>query len=176
MPVQSQHGLSLHAIAGIILQRYADIGTCVDDTLVQDGNLTQGIVHTIVGTLLQLHATGNNLHRTLGHVIGTQRDDIGGSTLILTRHDELVLLGILFGYGLRRVIKLVEAIGICQICHTFLTQVVTQILTKGLCCRQEHTTIINGIALNKVELAIGVRLHIGIQPVESHYFQQRGAL
>ena len=60
LPVQAQHGLTLHAIIGVILKRHIHIGTCVDDTLIEDGNLTSRVINGIVGSFFQDGTTGSD--------------------------------------------------------------------------------------------------------------------
>ena len=76
-PVEAKHTLALHTIFAVAFQRHTDIRSCVDDALVEDGHLTSGIVHTIVGTFLQGDATRCHDNGALGHVIGTQGNDVG---------------------------------------------------------------------------------------------------
>ena len=76
-PVEAKHTLALHTIFAVAFQRHTDIRSCVDDALVEDGHLTSGIVHAIVGTFLQGDATRCHDYGALGHVIGTQGNDVG---------------------------------------------------------------------------------------------------
>ena len=76
-PVEAEHAFSLHAVVGIALQRDADVGTSIDDTLVKDGHLTRRIVDRIVGAFGQNDTTGSHHHRALRHIVGSQRNDVG---------------------------------------------------------------------------------------------------
>ena len=110
----------------------------------------------------------------MGHIIGTQRDHIGRSSLILARHHILVLLRILLGLCLGRSIQVVEHVflGIRRR-EAVLDQLRLEITAEGLCCREEHSAAAHGIALDKVEIAIGIRLVVIVQTVAAQELQQR---
>ena len=52
----------------------------------------------------------------------------------------------------------------------------TQVITKRLSRWQEYTSVAHRIALNKVEIAVGVQLVVIIQSVATQHLQQRGTL
>ena len=64
LPVHAQHGLSLHAVAGIVFERHADVGAGIDDALVQDGHLAHRVVDGIVGAFLQGDTASSYHHRS----------------------------------------------------------------------------------------------------------------
>ena len=175
-PVHAEHGLALHAEVGVVLQAHVHARSGIDDALVQDGHLAGGIVHRVVATLLQGHASGSNNHRTLRHVVGTERYDVGTCSLELSGHDELVLLGILLGIRLGGVVERIEAVLVGQLLHSFRLQIVAQIVAERLSRWQEHAAIAHGVALHEVELSVGMGLQVAVQPVQSHHSQQRTAL
>ena len=176
LPVHADHRLALHAVVGIRFERHIDVGAGIDDALIQDGDLAGRVVDRIVAALLERDAAGRHHDRSLRHVVGSQRDDVGARTFILSCQYELVLLGILPGHGLRGVIECVEAVFVGHVAHAFRLQVLAQILAEGFGCGEEHAAIVDGVALHEVELSVGVRLHVGIEPVESHDLQQGGGL
>ena len=71
LPVDTQHTLALHAVVVVGLQRDIDIGTCIDDALVEDSHLTCGVVDGIVAALRQRHTTSRHNDRTLWHIGST---------------------------------------------------------------------------------------------------------
>ena len=176
LPVHTHHGIALHAVVSVRLQRHVHVCTCIDNALVQDGHLARRVVHRVVTALLQGHATSCHHHRTLGHVVGSQRDDIGTRSLELSCQDKFVFLCRLLGYGLRRVIQFVKHILVGHAAQSSLFQLAAQVVTERLCRGQEHATILNRIATDKVELPIGMGLHVIVQTVQSHHLQQRAVL
>ena len=149
----------------------------IDDALVQDGHLASGIVHGVIRAFRQFHTTSHHLHGAVRHIISTQGDDIGRVALIHTRHDELVLLGVLLGHGLRRVVELAEHILLGLLWgETSLDQLLSQIVAEGLCRGKEYTPVADGIALNEVVVAVGVGLVVIVQTVTTQQFKKRCAL
>ena len=139
--------------------------------MVQDGHLASRVIHGVVAALRQLHTTSSHHHRTLRHIIGTQRDDIGRRALILTHQHEFVLLGYLLGNSLCRVIQFRKGIFISDgSADAVGLQVSLQTTAERLHGRQEHTAIGNGIALNVVEVAVGVCMVVIVQAVGSQQF------
>ncbi len=105
LPVKSEHRLALLCIVGITFERYVYCSSGIDNTLVEDCNLSGRIVHAIVGTLLQSNSSGSNDHRSLWHVVCAERYHVGRSTAILSRESELILFGNLLGDSLCRIVK-----------------------------------------------------------------------
>ena len=170
-PVHTEHGFALHAVAGIILERHADICSCIDDALVENGDLTGRVIDGVVTTFLKTDTTCGNDDRSFWNKRCSKRDNVSTGSLELTSEDILIFLGILFGNGLCRIVELVEAIFISQITHTFRLQIIAQVITKRLSSWQEDATVAYGITANEVELSVGMRLHVGIQAVQTHHFQ-----
>ena len=112
-PVQAQHRLSLHAIFGVRLIRGSDIGSSVEDTLVDDGNLASRVVDGIVRSLLKRNSPSGDFHRPLRHIVCIERYYIGFGALKLSHERVLILLSYLFGYCLRGVIELIKHEFIC---------------------------------------------------------------
>ncbi len=105
---------------GSVRSRYCspenvDRRTGIDDALVEDGHLAGTVIHRIVGALFQGDTACRNHHRTLWHIVGIERDDIGCRALELSHNLILVLLGYLLGYGLRTVIEFGEGILFCLV-------------------------------------------------------------
>ena len=97
--------------------------------------------------------------------------------LIETCHDKLILLGILLRYGLCRIVELAEDIGLGLLgTQTVLSQLGAQVIAEGLCCRQEHASALNGVALHKVEVTVGVGFVVVVQAVAAQEFDERCAL
>ena len=105
-PVESEHSLSLLTIVGITLKRNIYGCTCIYDTLIENRNLTCRIVNGIVTTLHQFLTSSSNFNRTLRHIICTQRNHIGCTSLELTLKYILILLGYLLCHSLRRIVQL----------------------------------------------------------------------
>ena len=103
-PVKAQHSFALHTIVGIRFERYTNISTSVDDTLIKDSNLAGRVIHRVVRALGKYHTTSSNHYRTLRYIHGIKRDYIGRRTLILTYQHILIFLGYQFGYCLSRII------------------------------------------------------------------------
>ena len=110
LPVETHHRLALHAVVAVRLQRHADAGAGIDDALVQDGHLTGRIVYAIVGAFLEDDTACCDNHRTLRHVVGTQRDDVGRRALELSHQQVFVLVRHLTGCRAGGVVQLLEAI------------------------------------------------------------------
>ena len=109
----------------------------------------------------------------MGDIIGTQRDHIGRSAFILARHHILILLRVLLGLCLGRSIQVVEHVFLgIRLREAVLDQLRLEITAEGLCCREEHTAATHGIALDKVEVAIGIRLVVIVQTVTAQQLQQ----
>ena len=176
LPVQSEHGLSLHAVLGVVLVGCLHAGAGVEYALVEDGDLSRRVVHAVVAALLQLHASGRDLDGASWHVEGVERDDVGRRSLELTREQELVFLCNLSRHGLCRVIELVEAVGVGHVAHALALEVSPQVAAEGLCRGEEDTPAADGVAVDVVELSVGVGLHVGVESVQAHHLQQRDAL
>ena len=58
--IQAQQCFALHAEGGLVLERYTDVGTGIDDTLVGDGHGTHRVVHGVVAVLGKRHTTGSH--------------------------------------------------------------------------------------------------------------------
>ena len=177
LPVETHHRLALHAVFRVRLQRHVNTGTSIDDALIQNGHLTGRIVDTIVRTLLQLHTTCRDLHRTLRHIVGTQRDDIGRRTLELAHQQVFVLVRHLTGSRSRGVVQLMEGIFLRHaLVDAVAQQEVLQRRTERLRRREEHTAVADGVALHEVEDAVGVYLVVVVQTVTAQSTQQRHVL
>ena len=121
---------------------------------------------------MKCHAASRHHYRPLRHVVGTERDDVGRRTLVLSHQQELVLLGRLLGYGLGRVVQFVEHILVGHAAQACTLQLVAQIVAERLGRREEHTAIADSIAADVVKLAVGVGFHVVVQTVHAQQFQQ----
>ena len=177
LPVYTYHRLSLHAIIRVRFQRHIDIGTCIDDTLIQDGHLASRVIDRIVGTLGEHHTTSRNDHRTRRHIISTQRNHVCTTALILSHQYVFIFLCCQFSHGLGRVVELMEHVNLCLLlCHATTDQLFFQVVAKGFCRRQEYTTIAHGIALYVIEIAIGVGFVVIVETVATQHLKQSATL
>ena len=62
LPVQSQHGLALHAVGGVVFQRHLHVSASIEDALVENGHLTGRIVHAIVAAFGKRDTSSGNHH------------------------------------------------------------------------------------------------------------------
>ena len=88
-----------------------------------------------------------------------------------------VFLGNLLGNGLRGVVELGESIfrG-CGGRDTFADKIVIEITAERLCGREEDTAVADGIALDEVEVAVGVCFVVIVKAVCTEYLDERLAL
>ena len=177
LPVYAEHRFPLLGIVALALQRYVDSGTCIDDALVEDGYLAGTVVYAIVGTFSQFHATGSDNDRTLRHVIRAERDDVGLCTTELPLQYVFVFLGNLLGNGLRGVVEFGKSIFRRSGSRdTFAYEIVIEIAAERLSGREEDTSVADGVALNEVEVAVGVCLVVIVKTVSTKYLDERPAL
>ena len=74
--VKSHKGLALHAEGGLVLERDADVGARIDDTLVSDGHRTHVVVDSIVAILGEGDAPRSNHNRPTRHIHRVEFDGI----------------------------------------------------------------------------------------------------
>ena len=174
-PVHAEHGLALHVEYGVTLHGHVHRGACIEDALVDDGHRTHGVVHGVVAVLGERDAAGGDLHRAARHVVGTQLDDIAARAGMLTREEELVLLGNLLGDGLGGVVELLEHV---LIGHPVVAYHPAQMLAEGLDDGEDDAARrgLHGVALHIVVKAVGVGVLLGVEAVEVHQLQQGLAL
>ena len=77
LPVHSEHGLALHTIVGVALERHIHLRAGIDNALIENGHLSRIIVNRVVGTLSQHYATSRYHYRALRNVVGTGLNNIG---------------------------------------------------------------------------------------------------
>ena len=177
LPVESHHRLAFLTIVALAFERDVDIGACVDDVLVEDGHLTRVVVHGVVASLGQGHAACRHHHRSLRHVVGAQRDDVGRGSAILSDEHVLVLLGYLLGHGLRGVIEFGEGILVRARCrHAMLFEIVLHVGSEGFGDGEEDASIAHRVALHKVEVAVGVGLVVVVETVSAEELDDRRTL
>ena len=176
-PVHTHHRLAHLSIVGIALQRHVHSRSCIEDALVQDGHLTGIVVHGVVATLCERHTTCRYHHRSARHVVGTERDDVGGRATELSHEHELILLGYLLGNGLRGVVELSEGIaGSLRLAHALGLEVFKQILTERFSSGEEHTAVLHGVALHVVEASVRMGFHVVIEAVGTQHLDEHLAL
>ena len=177
LPVDAEHTLTLHTVVGVALQRHVDRRAGIDDALVQDGHLAGRIVNSIVAALAQDDTAGSDHHRALRHIVGPERDDVGRRALELAHQLELVLVGHLAGGGTRGVVELLEHVFGGNVgSHATADEELAQRASEGLGRGEEHTAVAHGVALDEVEVAVGVGLVVIVQTVAAQSAQQGGAL
>ena len=176
-PVHTHHRLAHLSIVGIALKRHVHGRSCIKNALVQNGHLTGIVVNGVVATLGKRHATCCNHHRSTRHVVGTERDDVGGRAAELSHEHKLILLGYLLRNGLRGVVELGEGIaGSLRFAHTLGLEVFKQILTERLGSGEEHTAVLHGVALHIVEASVRMGFHVVIEAVGTQHFDEHLAL
>ena len=177
LPVEADHRLALHTIFRVRFQRHVDAGACVDDALIEDGHLTGRVIDAIVGTFRQRDTACGDDHRTLRHIVSTQRDDVSCGAFKLTHQQEFVLVGHLARSSSRGVVQLLEGVFVGYVFrHAIEYQEVFQRCAEGLCRREEHTAVGNGVTLNVVEIAVGVNLVVIVETVAAQSAQQGDVL
>ena len=168
LPVESHHRLAFLTIVALAFERDVNIGARVDDVLVEDGHLTRVVVHGVVASLGQGHAASRHHHRSLRHVVGAQRDDVGRGAAILSDEHVLVLLGYLLGHGLRGVIELGEGILVRARCrHAMLLEIVLHVGSEGFGDGEEDASVAHRVALHKIEVAVGVGFVVVVEAVSA---------
>ena len=176
-PVHTHHRLAHLSIVGIALERYVHGRSCIEDALVQNCHLTGIIVHGVVAALCERHTTCRYHHRSARHVVGTERDDVGGRAAELSHEHELILLCYLLCDGLRGVVELGEGIaGGLRLAHALGLEVFKQILTERLGSGEEHTAVLHGVALHVVEASVRVGFHVIVETVGTQHLDKHLAL
>ena len=149
----------------------------IHDTLVDDSHLARTVVDGVVRAFREHHAASRYDHRPRWHVVGTERDHVGRTALILSHKHVLVLLSYQFRHGLRRVVKLGE-----HIRRSFILreppgdELAPQVASKWLRRGQEHTAVADRIALHIVKIAVRVAFVVIVQAVTAQHLQKRLAL
>ena len=70
-PVDSCHGLALHAVLGIAFQLDAHAGACINNALVDDSHSTHTVIYGVVCVLNKSHTAGCDDYGTTGYIDGT---------------------------------------------------------------------------------------------------------
>ena len=141
--------------------------------MVKDGYFAGVIIHGVIYAFGEPNAASRDHNRTLRHVVCTKRDDVGTGSAELSSKNKLVFLGNLFGNGLGRVVQLVVSVAASNgIWHALVPKIVVQVLAERLCLGQEHASVAYGIALNEVEIAVGMHLIVVVKSVCAHHPNQ----
>ena len=166
LPVHAKHGFTLLAIIVVAFERHVDGGARINNAVGQDGNLARIIVDTIVRVFGQRNTASRYHYRTLWHVALTQRDDIGGRAFKLSANDIFILFGYLLCHGLGRVVQLGKGIlGGLVGRYATARHILVDGAAEGLGGGEEHAAVLHGVALNKVEVAVGVSTQVVVEAV-----------
>ena len=165
-PVDAEHGLPRLAVVGIAFRRHLHLRPGVEDALVEDGDLAGRIVDGVVAAFGEGDAAGCHHHRTLGHVVGAERDDVGRRATELAHEHILVFFGYLLGDGLRGVVEFGIAVFFCGLgCYSLRDEEFIEVFAERLHLGQEDAPVADGVAAHVVEIAVGVHLHVVVEPV-----------
>ena len=135
--IQSQQRLALHIECRLILKRYTDVGTGIDNALVGDSDCTHGIVHGVVTVLGQGHTSSGHDNRTTCHIGGVKSDDTTRTRLILTSKYKLVFITELLRDSQSRVIEFSIDI---VLGYVRIVEFGIEVFTKGFSHREYHLT------------------------------------
>ena len=172
-PVESKHRLAHHTIVGIAFKRNIDGCSCIDDALIENRHFTGIVIYRIVRTFGERNTTGSHHHRTLRNIVCSERNDIGRRTLELAHQQVLVLLGYLFGYRLRTVIKSRKGIFLRLFSsHALTLQIFVHITTERFYFRNEDASVGNRITLYVVVVTIAMSIVIIVKTVGSQYLDE----
>ena len=174
LPVETEHGLSRHAIVGVALQRHVDRRSGIDDALVEDGHLASIVIHRVVRAFAQRNTTCRHHHGTLRHIDRSERDDIGRGALELSHQEILVLLGYLLRHRLGAVVEFGEGVASgFLIVDALSLQVLVDIASEWLHLRDEDATTRHGVALHIVEVAIAVGIVVVVESIGTEHLDER---
>ena len=99
--VESEQCFALGAVGGLVLEGDADVGTGIDDALVDYGHHAHIVVHRIVGVFGQRHAAGCHHHRSARHIHGIQAYLRTARSLIFALEHKFILILKLLRHGER---------------------------------------------------------------------------
>ena len=111
------------------------------------------------------------------HVIGSQGDDIGGSTLELAYQQVFILVSHLHGCRFGGVIELLERVFGNFFGRDMVSlQELAKCLAERLGGGEEHTALADGIAFHEVEVAVGMCPVVIVQAVAAQSTEQGDVL
>ena len=99
--IESEQGLALGAVGGLIFKGYADVGACIDYALVDDGHHSHIVIHRIIGIFGQRHTAGGYHHRSARHIHSIQAYLRTARSLIFALEHKLILILKLLRHGER---------------------------------------------------------------------------
>ena len=170
LEVEAQHRLALHAVVGVRFERAVDGRAGIKDTLVENFDDARIVVDGVVRAFGEALPSGRHHHAALWDVGSTELDFIVFRSLVLPRDDKLVVLRNLSGDGVGGVVKF--GVGV-----TFRDGGITNDLGQMATERFDHGEIdtavvgVDGVALDKVKIAVGAALVAVVQFVQSHETQ-----
>ena len=170
--IQPQHRFSLHVVSRITFKIHTDRSTCIDDTLIQDGNYSHRIVNRVIGVFRQRPSTSRDTHRSPGDIHRTKTYLIGRRGTVLSLQTEFIFLRQLLGHRQCRVIQLRKCILIGQF---LIAEFIGQMLTERFHHREEDTTVlrIDRIPFDKIEESVTTHLVLTVQTIQIHHLKQR---
>ena len=171
--VQAEHCLALHAVGVVAFHRGADVRACVQEALVDDGDAPHVVVDGVVDVLGEGGASGGDDDGAACHVGHAQVYLSGTCALVASGQQELVVLGDLFGDGLRAVVELAEAILPSQ---RGVAYPLCQVFAEGFGHGEDDASLADGQSLHEVELSVGVFVVLGVEPVQVERPEQDGVL
>src|SRR5690606_42159822 len=74
--MQSQEALSLGIEGKLVFQRYINSLATLFHLFIDDGNLSQHIIYSIIRTFRKLYTIGGHFNRTLRNINGAKRDTL----------------------------------------------------------------------------------------------------
>ena len=159
----------MHSISVVALHTGIDLRSCIYNALVEDVNRSHGVIDTVIDVLGQRDTACRNDNAPRCHTCHSEADFCSVSSLVASGEHELVLLGNLFGDGLCRVIQGVEAVFVGD---GIVVNPCSQVVAKRLGYGEDDAPPLNGVALDIVELSVGVGAVVVVQTVEVQSTQQ----
>ena len=169
VPVQSEEGLALHGVGVVALHVCFNLLSGVDEALVEDGDHAHGVVHAVVHVLCERDSSGGDDDASWSDLCGSEDDFCAVGSFVSSGELELVLLGNLLGHGLGGVVECVEAV---LVGDGVVAYPLPEVVAEGFCHGEDDASLADGVALDVVELSVGVGAVVVVQAVEVHGAQQ----
>ena len=168
---QAYHRLALHAVVVVRFDGAVHAGTCIKDALVEDAYDTGIVVDGIVRTFSERDTSGGNHYAASGNLCGAETDFVGTRCSVFASDDEFVVLGNLLGYGFCGVVEFGIAVAFG---HIIASDLLTEIASERFYRGEEYDAFVGqyGVSVDKVEIAVGIRLVVVVKAVEVHQGQQ----
>ena len=173
--MSTHKGLGGTAKSGVALHRNEDLVSRRKNRFVEDFYRSEKIVDRIVAALFQLHSAAGNFYRTFGNVHSVERNFAARRRFVFTCDVKLVALGVLLGYGLGAVVKLVVAIFGCV---AAVVDFLFEIRAEGFEHREENSSSlgVDGYSVDKVEDTVGGGFQLCVGVVEVEYAEKHLAV